>query len=274
MNNRLRRLRARRIGDELRVHRSGLDGVSQRQHARHRCRHADDRAQPGAELGGRRARWRGDGAALRQLRRSKPQRSGGDQRDRRGDGQPGHGQERRRCCRATSTFLWIRPAAAGQGDGAPDRLARQSRVDADRPVFRRGHRRHRRDGDGRSVAGERDDLRQAVHDSRQVEGGADAAVGRRRHLRRVRQQGQSAGEPGRLHSGDAARLYRLQPGGQRGERLVIRAATGHNITVSFYYSLAIGKPVITGGADYAGTSPTATRRFITGATRCRRNPAR
>ena len=36
----------------------------------------------------------------------------------------------------------------------------------------------------------------------------------------------------------------------RGERLVIRAATGSNITVSFYFSLALGKPVITGGDPY------------------------
>ena len=33
----------RRIGNELRVHRHGHDGVSQRQHAGDRCRHADDR---------------------------------------------------------------------------------------------------------------------------------------------------------------------------------------------------------------------------------------
>ena len=37
---------------------------------------------------------------------------------------------------------------------------------------------------------------------------------------------------------------------ERGSRLVIRAATGNNITVSFYYSLALGKPVITGGDPY------------------------
>ncbi len=36
----------------------------------------------------------------------------------------------------------------------------------------------------------------------------------------------------------------------RGERLEIRAATGNNITVSFYFSLALGKPVLTGGAQY------------------------
>jgi Flp pilus assembly protein TadG len=36
----------------------------------------------------------------------------------------------------------------------------------------------------------------------------------------------------------------------RGTRLVIRAATGNNITVSFYYSLALGKPVIEGGDPY------------------------
>jgi Flp pilus assembly protein TadG len=37
---------------------------------------------------------------------------------------------------------------------------------------------------------------------------------------------------------------------ERGQRLGIRAATGNNITVSFYFSLALGKPVITGGAQY------------------------
>jgi Flp pilus assembly protein TadG len=37
---------------------------------------------------------------------------------------------------------------------------------------------------------------------------------------------------------------------ERGQRLEIRAATGNNITVSFYFSLALGKPVITGGAQY------------------------
>jgi Flp pilus assembly protein TadG len=36
----------------------------------------------------------------------------------------------------------------------------------------------------------------------------------------------------------------------RGERLVIRAPTGNNITVSFYFSLALGKPVVTGGDPY------------------------
>jgi Flp pilus assembly protein TadG len=37
---------------------------------------------------------------------------------------------------------------------------------------------------------------------------------------------------------------------ERGQRLEIRAATGNNITVSFYFSLALGKPPITGGAEY------------------------
>jgi Flp pilus assembly protein TadG len=36
----------------------------------------------------------------------------------------------------------------------------------------------------------------------------------------------------------------------RGERLEIRAANGSKITVSFYFSLALGKPVITGGDEY------------------------
>jgi Flp pilus assembly protein TadG len=37
---------------------------------------------------------------------------------------------------------------------------------------------------------------------------------------------------------------------ERGQRLEIRAATGNNITVSFYFSLSLGKPPITGGAEY------------------------
>ena len=37
---------------------------------------------------------------------------------------------------------------------------------------------------------------------------------------------------------------------ERGQRLGIRAATGNNITVSFYFSLALGQPAITGGAEY------------------------
>ena len=37
---------------------------------------------------------------------------------------------------------------------------------------------------------------------------------------------------------------------ERGQRLGIRAATGSNITVSFYFSLSLGKPVITGGDPY------------------------
>jgi Flp pilus assembly protein TadG len=36
----------------------------------------------------------------------------------------------------------------------------------------------------------------------------------------------------------------------RGQSLTIRAATGNNITVSFYFSLDLGKPPITGGAEY------------------------
>jgi Flp pilus assembly protein TadG len=36
----------------------------------------------------------------------------------------------------------------------------------------------------------------------------------------------------------------------RGERLEIRASNGSKITVSFYFSLALGKPVITGGDEY------------------------
>ena len=36
----------------------------------------------------------------------------------------------------------------------------------------------------------------------------------------------------------------------RGTKLVLRARKGEEIAASFYFSLAMGKPVITGGAEY------------------------
>jgi hypothetical protein len=75
-------------------------------------------------------------------------------------------------------------------------------------------------------------------------------VDRRRYLRRVQQQGCTVGESGRLHPGGSARLHRLQPGKQPRHPAGHSAATGNNITVSFYYSLALGKPVIEGGDPY------------------------
>ena len=44
----------------------------------------------------------------------------------------------------------------------------------------------------------------------------------------------------------------------RGQRLEIRAGNDTNITVSFYFSLALGKPVITGGAASAGDTEPVT----------------
>ena len=69
-----------RIGHELRVHRAGVDGVPERQHAGHRRRHADDGPQPGAERGRRWCARRRDGAALRRLRRLLFRRPGRHQR--------------------------------------------------------------------------------------------------------------------------------------------------------------------------------------------------
>ena len=56
-----------------------------------------------------------------------------------------------------------RSAVARQGHGAPHGGARQSRLDADCEVLRDRHRRHRRHRDRRGLAGQRDDLREAVH---------------------------------------------------------------------------------------------------------------
>ena len=52
----------------------------------------------------------------------------------------------------------------------------------------------------------------------------------------------------------------------RSTQLVIRAATGNNITVSFYYSLALGKPVVTGGDEYRWNIGNCNKRSITGRT--------
>ena len=137
-------------------------------------------------------------------------------------------------------------------------------------------RRHRRDRDRRSVARQRHDLRQAVHDSRQVDRGADRRRGTatipttRSTTRACRSR-----NPGHLHPRGPARLYRLQPGVQSRPELVIRAATGKNITVSFYFSLAIDGMDGTGGDGL----PLEHRqlqhaRSCTGATRWSRSPAR
>ena len=58
-------------------------------------------------------------------------------------------------------------------------------------VLRDGDRRHRRHRHRRSLAGQRDDLREAVHDSRTSGSRGRRRRGTRRQLRRVRQQGQA-----------------------------------------------------------------------------------
>ena len=57
-----------------------------------------------------------------------------------------------------------------EGDRLPASLARQPAVHADREVFRDVDGGYRGDGDGGGLAGERDDVRQAVHDPGSVEG--------------------------------------------------------------------------------------------------------
>ena len=94
------------------------------------------------------------------------------------------------------------PAGAAeprQGDGVPHRARGNPVVDADRAVLRHHDGRHRRDRDGRSLAGQRDDLREAVHDSRPVDRAADAALGSGRHASTSSTKGQAAGQPRHLH---------------------------------------------------------------------------
>ena len=98
-----------------------------------------------------------------------------------------------------------------------DTRARAAQHRARKPAFhlhrsdvRHQHRRHGSGRHSRGLAGERDDLREAVHRSRQVDRAADAAVGPGRHIRCVRQQRESAGRSRHLHSARSDRLYRLQ----------------------------------------------------------------
>ena len=53
-------------------------------------------------------------------------------------------------------------------------------------------------------------------------------------------KGRAAGQPRHLHSGEPARIHRLQPGGQPRRAARDSRRTGNNITVSFYFSLAMG----------------------------------
>ena len=124
------------------------------------------------------------------------------------------------------------------------------------------------DRDGGSGRRQRDDVREAVHDSRQVGRAADGTLGRRRHVRRLRQQGKSARQPGHLHPGEQARLHGLQPGVGAGP------ATGDPCGNRQQHH---GQLLLLARARKAaphrrcrvptGTSRTATRRFTTGTIR-------
>ncbi len=208
-----------------------------------------------------------DRAALRRLRRSLGVGTRGHLRDRRGDEQPGH--ERQRLGDARRRDVSARPGGRSQpgpGRGPPHGGARQSGLDPDCAVLRHGERGHRRHRHCRGLARQCDDLRQALHHPRQVERGPNGAVEQRRHLRRVRQQGPSARQPRRLHSGEPAGIHRVQPGVQprRATRDSRRqpAATLPSASTSRWRWASRSSPAAT---STARTSPTATRRSTTGA---------
>ncbi len=157
-----------------------------------------------------------------------------------------------------------------QGRRVPDQRARQPGFDADRPVLRRLDEdgEHRRDRNSRSVAGQRHDLRQAVHDSRQVDREADAAVGRERHLRCVQQQGcaarQSRTSTSRPISPATPATTRRPTAGSNWSSAPRPARTSPSASTSRSRSTAWPAPAV---RTTAGTSPTATPGSCIGATR-------
>jgi hypothetical protein len=162
----------------------------------------------------------------------------------------------------TSSSRWI-PRVRRRGCGPT--VQPHGANDRDRAVLRHPHQWNiGADSHRGGVSGERHDLREAVHDSGQVE----ARCRRRRgasddtydDLRRQvgHSAASSAASPGpglcrRLHPCQPAGLHRLQPGaGIAASGWSSGHATGDRTsTVSFYFSrIALGKPVITGGQEY------------------------
>ena len=107
-------------------------------------------------------------------------------------------------------------------------------------VLRRAPGEHRSRGHGRSLTGQRDDLREAVHHSRQMD--RKAGPGRWDSLTTtfdmVDNQNNPLSNSGHLHPGRTRRTTpATTPSATRGTRSMIRAGTGNNIQPSFYFSL-------------------------------------
>ena len=114
---------------------------------------------------------------------------------------------------------------------------------------RRRHRRHRHGG---SVAGQRDDLREAVHDSRQVDRSADTAVGRRRYATtHSTTRASRSADPDVYIPRGSARIHRIQPGEQ--PRSAARHSRGdrqqYHSRASTFHSRSESRS-ITGGDEY------------------------
>ena len=138
---------------------------------------ARSQAQNSADAGALLGRCR---ALLRRLQQSSAERPGGAERARRArtsndvisaqvSVQPGD---------VTFPTVARRPEQPRARARLPHRRARQPAADADGQLLRRQHGQHRRRRHRRSLAGQRDDVRQAVHDSRQVD--REAGSGRLR----------------------------------------------------------------------------------------------
>ena len=151
------------------------------------------------------------------------------------------------------------PEQPREGPRVPQRRARQPGGHADGPVLRRHRREHPGRGHRGGLAGQRDDLRQALHDSRQVDRASDAALGSGRHVRDARHSRQPAGQSRCLHPGRSAGVHRLQRGARPGRR--VDDPRGHG---QQHHARASTSPTrlaaSAAAASTNGTSPTATPR--------------
>ena len=180
---------------------------------------------------------------VRRLRRSGHQRSGRAERPRRRRGEQGHGRQRRG--RSRGRRVPRRPLAKQPREGHVYRTARAA--------TRSSHADCRYFGMATADISPRQRPKRAANErmtcvkpftipDKWIER-RRPAVGRRRHLRRVRQQGNLLRQPGRLHSRRRKRLHRLQPGSDAASELMLRAGTGNNINRQLLFTRSrCGRP--------------------------------
>ena len=190
---RLQTTTSRRSRHDARHGGHGHDGLSQRHDARGRRGHDDGRAH---RITKRRRRRRAGGSGCARVRRlsttARPQDRRSETPSRRASAVDNGVMNAQTSVIAEDvTFPTIDPDTCAR---AAQWRTRQCCLGLLRADNRHRHHRRGRRRDCRGLSGKRDDVRQAVYRSRQMDRGADAAVGSRRYLRRRRQEKKTAGQ--------------------------------------------------------------------------------